>query len=65
MKNSFLPSANKRGIRHQGCQMVYFQSKNPNLGIFWSALVWKMMVFLLPFGMFYGNLENFVAILYM
>jgi hypothetical protein len=22
----------------QGCQMVYFQTKNPNLGKFWSAL---------------------------
>jgi hypothetical protein len=21
-----------------GCQMVYFQTKNPNLGKFWSAL---------------------------
>jgi hypothetical protein len=23
---------------NQGCQMVYFQSKNPNLGKFWRAL---------------------------
>jgi hypothetical protein len=22
----------------QGCQMVYFQTKNPNLGNFWSVL---------------------------
>jgi hypothetical protein len=22
----------------QGCQMVYFSAKNPNLGIFWRAL---------------------------
>jgi hypothetical protein len=24
----------------QGCQMVYFQTKNCNLGIFWRALQW-------------------------
>jgi hypothetical protein len=28
----------------QGCQMVTFKSKNPNLGIFWWALEWKMLV---------------------
>jgi hypothetical protein len=29
----------------QGCQMVYFQTKNPNLGTFWRALEWKMLVY--------------------
>jgi hypothetical protein len=29
----------------QGCQMVCFQTKNPNLGKFWSALEWKMLVY--------------------
>jgi hypothetical protein len=24
--------------------MVYFQTKNPNLGKFWTALDWKMLV---------------------
>jgi hypothetical protein len=24
--------------RRQGCQMAYFQTKNPNLGKFWSTL---------------------------
>jgi hypothetical protein len=24
--------------------MVYFTTKNPNLGIFWMALGWKMLV---------------------
>jgi hypothetical protein len=28
--------------------MVYFQSKNPNFGKFWSALGWKMLMFLWP-----------------
>jgi hypothetical protein len=27
---------------HQGCQMVCFRTKNPNLGKFWRALEWKM-----------------------
>jgi hypothetical protein len=26
----------------QGCQMVYFQAKNPNLGEVWRASDWKM-----------------------
>jgi hypothetical protein len=43
----------------QGCQMVYFQTKNPNLGKLWSVLQRKMLVMftpiwsiLLPFGIF-------------
>jgi hypothetical protein len=28
----------------QGCQMVYFQTKNPSLGKFWSVLEWKMLI---------------------
>jgi hypothetical protein len=31
----------------QGCQMVYFQAKNPNLGKFWRALDWKMFTYLM------------------
>jgi hypothetical protein len=45
----------------QGCQMVCFQSKNPNLGKFWRALNWKKLIYfvaiwniLLKFGMFYS-----------
>jgi hypothetical protein len=30
---------------YQGCQMVCFQTKNPNLGKFWRALDWKMLVY--------------------
>jgi hypothetical protein len=29
--------------RTQGCQMASFQTKNPNLGIFWGTLEWKML----------------------
>jgi hypothetical protein len=28
----------------QGCQMVSFQTKNPNFGNFWRALAWKMLI---------------------
>jgi hypothetical protein len=30
--------------RQQGCQMVYFQTKNPILDNIWSVLQWKMLV---------------------
>jgi hypothetical protein len=29
----------------QGCQMVYFQTKNPNLGKIWKALEWRMLLY--------------------
>jgi hypothetical protein len=32
--------------------MVYFQTKNPNLGKFWRALESKMLVYFSHFGMF-------------
>jgi hypothetical protein len=48
---------------HQGCQMVRFQNKNPNLGKFSRALQWKMLVYcmytwsiLRSFVIFYGHL---------
>jgi hypothetical protein len=43
----------------QGCQMVYFQTKNPNLGKFLRILQLKIMV-----CTFYGGLVNFPAICY-
>jgi hypothetical protein len=45
-------SASSRFIQYQiqGCQMVYFQTKNPNLGKFWRALE------------LYGHLECFTDI---
>jgi hypothetical protein len=33
----------------QGCQMAFFQTENPTLGKFWSALQWNMLLYL-----FYG-----------
>jgi hypothetical protein len=48
--------------RHRGCQMVYLQTKNPNLGKFWSGLEWKMLVHFMTiwsilrlFGIIYGR----------
>jgi hypothetical protein len=53
----------------QGCQMFYFQTKNPNVDQFWSVLQWKMLVYFVavwyilpPFGIFcrfYGQLAHF------
>jgi hypothetical protein len=55
----------------QGCQMVSFQTKNPNLGIFWRALDWKIWIYFMAiwnilqtFGIFYGHLEYFMTIWY-
>jgi hypothetical protein len=55
----------------QGCQMVYFQTKSPNLGKFWRELQLKMLVYFMdiwsilrPFGIFHSHLVKFVLILY-
>jgi hypothetical protein len=57
---------NEHNLNH-GCQMIYFQTKNTNLGKFWRALHWKILVnfmaiwyILVPFGIFYGYLIHFV-----
>jgi ribose/xylose/arabinose/galactoside ABC-type transport system permease subunit len=53
----------------QGCQMAYLHTKNPNLGIVWKTLGWKILVYFLAiwciiwlFGTFYGHLVHFVRI---
>jgi hypothetical protein len=43
----------------QCCQMVYFKTKSPSLGIFWRALEWKMLVYFLAIGY---NLWQFVYV---
>jgi hypothetical protein len=55
----------------QGCQNVWFQTKNPNLGKFWRALDWTILIYfsaiwniLAPFGIFYGHLVQFVFVWY-
>jgi hypothetical protein len=54
----------------QGCQVVYFQTKNINLGKFLRALEWKgwyilwlFVMLLRPFGIFYGHLVHFPTFL--
>jgi hypothetical protein len=55
----------------QGCQMVSFQTNNPNLGKFWRALDGKILIYFMaiwsilqPFGIFYDHLVQFVFIWY-
>jgi hypothetical protein len=50
----------------QGCQMVCFQTKNPNLGKFRRVLLWKILVYFMtiwsilrPLEIFCGNLVYF------
>jgi hypothetical protein len=56
----------KRGSR-QGCQIVYFQTKNPDLVKLWSVLQWKSWWILWSFGLctyiFYDLLAYFMVIL--
>jgi hypothetical protein len=61
----------QQNVFTQGCQMVSFQTKNPNLGKFWRALDWKMLIYFMAiwnilqtFGIFYDRLVNFVFIWY-
>jgi hypothetical protein len=56
---------------NQGCQMVCFQTKNPNLGKFWRDLEWKMLVYFMviwnilrSFGTLHGHFGNVVVIWY-
>jgi hypothetical protein len=55
----------------QGCQMVCFQTKNPNLGKFGRVLLWKILVYFMtiwsilrPLEILYGHLVYFVVIWY-
>jgi hypothetical protein len=55
----------------QGCQMAYFQTKNPDLGKFWRLLQRKMLVYYMAvwsilwlFGIFCDQLVYFMVIWY-
>jgi hypothetical protein len=55
----------------QGCQMVFFHTKNPNLDKFRRVLDWKLLIYLMAilnilqtFGIFYDHLVQFVFIWY-
>jgi hypothetical protein len=52
---------------NQGCQMVHFQTKNPNLSLVWRAFEWTMFIYFMtnwsilwPFGIIYGHLFGIV-----
>jgi hypothetical protein len=47
----------------QGCHMVRLQTKNPNLGKFWGALDWKMLVyFMFIWNILQSSGRYFIAI---
>jgi hypothetical protein len=48
--------------RDQGCQMVYLQTKNPDLGKFWRVLQWKMMVYFMANWSILRQIGIFMAI---
>jgi hypothetical protein len=48
--------------RKQGCQMVYFRTKNSNLGKFWRALKWNMLDYVMAVWDKLGQLDIFMAI---
>jgi hypothetical protein len=52
-------SVEKMLLPEQACQMVYFQTKNPNLGKFWRSLCRLENIII-----FYGNSEYFMAMCY-
>jgi hypothetical protein len=65
------PSSPSDCVGDQGCQMVYFQTKNPNLGNFGKVLQWKMLVYFMAilsifllFGALYDYLPYFMVIWY-
>jgi hypothetical protein len=58
-----LPEARIVQIADQGCQMVYFQTKNLNMGIFRRALECIVLLYFItvwnilrPIGIMYGRL---------
>jgi hypothetical protein len=59
---AFEDSAGSQRSPIRGCQMVFFQTKNPNLGTFRKFLQLKMLVYFMPiwnilwpFAIFYGQ----------
>jgi hypothetical protein len=48
----------------QSCQMVYFQTKNPNLCKFWRVLNWKLLIYFIAIWNIYRHLGYFMTIWY-
>jgi hypothetical protein len=51
-------------ILEQGCQMVCFQTKNPNLGKFLRAIEWKLLVYFMVIWLIIWPFGNVVVIWY-
>jgi hypothetical protein len=51
-------------ISNQGCQMVYFQTQNPNLGKYLRALDWKMLIYFIAIWNILRTLGYFMTIWY-
>jgi hypothetical protein len=58
-------------VSHQGCQMAYFITKNPNRGKFWRVLQWKMLGYFMafwsilrPYVIYSGHLADLIVIWY-
>jgi hypothetical protein len=49
-------SDSKVARRVQGCQMVYLQTKNPDLGNFWRTFEWKVLVYFMTIWNIHANL---------
>jgi hypothetical protein len=58
-----VPRFSNRG-HTQGCQMVKLHTRIPNLGIFWMALEWKLLVYYITIWYFSGRWLNFASIWY-
>jgi hypothetical protein len=42
-----IAAASVSALLNQGCQMVYFQTRNSSLGKIWMAIEWKMSVYIM------------------
>jgi hypothetical protein len=63
------PRANAPTPPKQGCQMVYFETQNPNLGNYWKVLQRKMLVYFMAiwsivrlFNTLYSHLLNLLCV---
>jgi hypothetical protein len=51
-------------FRNQGCQMVYFQTKNPNVDTFPRALEWEMLLHFMIIWNILWPFCKFIAVWY-
>jgi hypothetical protein len=49
---------------YQGCQMVYFQTKNPSFAMEYVSIFYGHVVYFIAKWYIYGHLEHFMVIWY-